>query len=108
MRSDWTCRFPLERQPSRSSLDGTGMPARRPETADRARGQHDGAIRNREAELVTSWTATGPDGDGRPQHHPGLVFYPAAIETIACRDTDPALFPFARRVLGDARLRRFT
>ena len=89
-------------------MDGTGMPVRRPETAGRAGKQPDGSTKTREAKLATSWTATGRDCDGRPQHDPCLVFYSAAIETIACRDTDPALSPFARRVLGDARLRRFT
>lgn len=69
------------------------MLVRRPETAGHAGKQPDGSTKTREAKLVTSWTATGHDCDGRPQHNLGLVFYSAAIETIACRDTDPALPP---------------
>ena len=88
-------------------MDGTGVPMRRPELAGRAGKQPDGSAKTREAKLVTCWTVSGLDRQGRPRHEAGSVSYSAAIETAACRDTDPQLSPFAQRVLREARRRRF-
>ena len=72
-------------------LDGTGVPVRRQETADRAGKQPDGSAKTREVKLVTVWTAENRDREGRPTR----------------LDTDPAISPFAQRVRREAERRGF-
>ena len=69
-------------------LDGTGVPARPTEVADRAGKQPDGAARTREAKLAVVWSADTTDKEGRPVRDRDSATYNAAIETIATRDTD--------------------
>src|SRR5437870_9983133 len=47
-------------------LDGTGVPMRPQEVADRAGKQADGSAKTREAKLVTVWTAESRDREGKP------------------------------------------
>ena len=47
-------------------MDGTGVPMRAPEVADRAGKQADGSAKTREAKLVTVWTAESRDAEGKP------------------------------------------
>ena len=82
-------------------LDGTGVPMRKTETADRIGKQPDGSARTREVKLVTVWSAEGRDPDGQPCRDPGSVSCNAAIESIASPDTDPEPSPFAARVLRE-------
>jgi hypothetical protein len=52
-------------------MDGTGVPMRTQEVADRAGKQADCSAKTREAKLVTVWTAESPDQEGRPVRDPG-------------------------------------
>ena len=61
-------------------MDGTGVPMRAQEVADRAGKQADGSAKTREAKLVTVWTAESRDKEGKPVRDPGSVTYSAAIE----------------------------
>ncbi len=88
-------------------LDGTGVPARKTEVAGRAGKQPDGGAKTREAKLAVVWSAETTDQDGRPVRDPGSSSDNAAIETIACRDTDAEPAPFARRILREAQRRGF-
>ena len=56
-------------------MDGTGVPMRPSEIADRAGKQPDGSAKTREAKLVTVWTAESRDEDGKPMRDPGSVTY---------------------------------
>jgi hypothetical protein len=47
-------------------MDGTGVPMRAQEVADRAGKQADGSAKTREAKLVTIWTAESHDKEGKP------------------------------------------
>ena len=47
-------------------MDGTGVPMRSQEVADRAGKQADGSAKTREAKLVTVWTAESRDKEGKP------------------------------------------
>ena len=89
-------------------MDGTGVPVRQHEVAGRAGKQADGSARTREVKLVVVWTAesTHPK-TGRPKRDEGSLSYTAAIETAACRDTDPEPSPFAQRVWREAARRGF-
>ncbi len=89
-------------------MDGTGVPMRTQEVADRAGKQADGSAKTREAKLVTVWTAESRDQEGRPVRDPGSVTYSAAIESAAALDTSPNLSDFAERVLREANRRGFT
>jgi len=89
-------------------MDGTGVPMRTKEVADRAGKQADGSAKTREAKLVTVWTAESRDQEGRPVRDPGSVTYSAAIESAAALDTSPNLSDFAERVLREANRRGFT
>src|SRR5258707_14897704 len=89
-------------------MDGTGVPMRTQEVADRAGKQADGSAKTREAKLVTVWTAESRDQEGRPVRDPGSGTYSAAIETAAALDTSPNLSDFAERVLREANRRGFT
>jgi hypothetical protein len=87
-------------------MDGTGVPMRAQEVADRAGKKADGSAKTREAKLVTVWTAESRDQEGRPVRDPGSV-YSAAIESAAALDTSPNLSDFAERVLREANRRGF-
>jgi hypothetical protein len=47
-------------------MDGTGVPMRTQEVADRAGKQADGSAKTREAKFVTVWTAESRDEEGQP------------------------------------------
>jgi hypothetical protein len=89
-------------------MDGTGVPMRAEEVADRAGKQADGSAKTREAKLVTIWTAESRDAEGKPVRDPGSVSYSAAIESAATPDTSPHLSDFAARVQREASRRGFT
>src|SRR5437762_1360873 len=89
-------------------MDGTGVPMRTQEVADRAGKQADGSAKTREAKLVTIWTAESRDKEGKPVRDPGSVTYSAAIESAATLDTSPHLSDFAERVRREAACRGFT
>lgn len=79
-------------------LDGTGVPMRPEETQGRVGKQPDGSAKSREGKLLVTWTAETRTPEGRPQRDWGSVRYSAAIESAACRDTDPEIPPFQARV----------
>jgi hypothetical protein len=89
-------------------MDGTGVPMRSEEIADRAGKQADGSAKTREAKLVTIWTAESRDEQGKPVRDPGSITYSAAIESAATPDTSPELSDFAARVQREASRRGFT
>ena len=89
-------------------LDGTGVPMRPQEVADRAGKQADGSAKTREVKLVTVWTAESRDREGKPVRDPGSISYSAAIESAATPDTSPELSDFAARVQREASRRGFT
>jgi len=89
-------------------MDGTGVPMRAPEVADRAGKQADGSAKTRQAKVVTIWTAESRDKQGKPTRDPGSITYSAAIESAATQDTSPELSDFAARVLREATRRGFT
>ena len=89
-------------------MDGTGVPMRPQEVAQRAGKQADGSAKTREAKLVTVWTAESRDEQGKPMRDPGSVTYSAAIESAATLDTSPVLSEFAQRVFREATRRSFT
>jgi Uncharacterised protein family (UPF0236) len=89
-------------------MDGTGVPMRAAEVADRAGKQPDGSAKTREAKVVTLWTAQSRDQDGTPMRDPGSVTYSAAIESAAAADTSLDRSEFAKRVLREATRRSFT
>jgi hypothetical protein len=88
-------------------MDGTGVPMRTQEVADRAGKQADGSAKTREAKLVTIWTAESRDEEGKPVRDPGSITYSAAIESAATLDTSPDLSDFAARVQREASRRGF-
>jgi Uncharacterised protein family (UPF0236) len=89
-------------------LDGTGVPMRPQEVADRAGQQADGSAKTREAKLVTVWTAESRDKEGKPVRDPGSISYSAAMESAATPDTSPHLSDFAAPVQREASRRGFT
>ena len=89
-------------------MDGTGVPMRPQEVADRTGKQADGSAKSREAQLVTIWTAEARDEEGKPVRDPGSITYSAAIETAATVDTSPDLSDFAARVQREASRRGFS
>ena len=89
-------------------MDGTGVPMRTPEVADRAGKQADGSAKTREAKLVTIWTAESRDEEGKPVRDSGSITYSAAIESAATLDTSPDLSDFAARVQREASRRGFS
>jgi uncharacterized protein UPF0236 len=89
-------------------MDGTGVPMRTQEVADRAGQQADGSAKTGEAKLVTIWTAESRDAEGKPVRDPGSVTYSAAIESAATLDTSPDLSDFAARVQREASRRGCT
>ena len=89
-------------------MDGTGIPVRKAETAQRQGKQPDGAAKTREVKLAVAWTAERRHPKtGIPMRDPDSVSYTAAIETAASRDTDREPSPFAQRVCREAERRRF-
>src|SRR5438552_18647725 len=76
-------------------LDGTGVPMRPQEVADRSGKQADGSANTREAKLVTVWTAESRDREGKPVRDPGSISYSSGIESAATPDTRPDLSAFA-------------
>lgn len=89
-------------------MDGTGVPMRAEEVADRAGKQPNGSAKTREAKLVTIWTAESRDAEGKPVRDRGSITYSAAIESASALDTSPNLSDFAARVLREATRRGFT
>jgi len=89
-------------------MDGTGVPMRSSEAANRAGKQADGSAKTREAKLVTLWTAESRDEQSKPVRDPGSVTYSAAMESAATLDTSPELSEFAARVQREASRRGFT
>jgi hypothetical protein len=88
-------------------MDGTGVPMRAAEVADRAGKQPDGSAKTREAKVITMWTAESRDAEGKPVRDPGSVTYSAAIESAATPDASPDRSDFAERVLREATRRGF-
>ena len=78
-------------------MDGTGVPMRTEEVADRAGKQADGSAKTREAKLVTVWTAESRDEEGKAVRDPGSITYSSAIESASTPDTSPNLSEFAAR-----------
>jgi hypothetical protein len=89
-------------------MDGTGVPMRKEEVADRAGKQVDGSAKTREVKLVTIWTAESRDAENRPVRDQGSVTYSAAIESAATLDTSREVSEFAARVQREASRRSFT
>src|SRR5712692_3054846 len=89
-------------------MDGTGVPMRPSEVADRAGKQPDGSAKTREAKVVAMWTAESRDEEGKPVRDPGSITYSAAIESAATLDTSPKRSGLAERVLREATRRGFT
>ena len=87
--------------------DGTGVPMRKEELADRPGKQADGSSKTREMKLCAIWTADARDRDGRPTRDEGSITYTAAIERAETKATDKLLAPFAQRVEREARRRGF-
>jgi len=88
-------------------LDGTGLPVRPAECAGRPGKQPDGSARTREVKLVQVWTASRPSPEGPVQREAGSVSYSAAVESVACADTERDLSAFAQRVEREAKRRGF-
>ena len=89
-------------------VDGTGIPVRMAETAQRQGKQPDGSAKTREVKLAVAWTAERRHPKtGIPMRDRDSVSYTAAIETAASRDTDREPSPFAQRVCREAERRRF-
>lgn len=89
-------------------MDGTGVPMRPQEVADRVGKQADGSAKTREAKLVTVWTAESRDKEGKPVRDPGSITYSAAIESAATPDISPELSDFAARLQREANRRGFS
>ena len=88
-------------------MDGTGVPVRKAETRGRRGKQPDGSAKTREAKLAVVWATAGCDQENQPLRDPDTVSVNAAIETVACADTDTDLAPFAQRVLRETQRRGF-
>ena len=89
-------------------MDGTGIPVRKAETAQRQGKQPDGSAKTREVKLAVAWTAERRHPKtGISMRDPDSISYTAAIETAASRDTDRQPSPFAQRVCREAERRRF-
>jgi Uncharacterised protein family (UPF0236) len=77
------------------SMDGTGVPVVKNETADR-RGKDGGQAKTREAKLGCIFTQTGLDKEGRPIRDENSTCYIGAIEKAD---------EFAKRLYGEAKRR---
>ncbi len=76
------------------SMDGTGVPVVKKETADR-RGKDGGQAKTREAKLGCVFTQTSLDENGRPIRDERSTSYVGAIETV--EDFAPRLYQEAKR-----------
>jgi hypothetical protein len=101
-----------EGEPSSETLylgmDGTGVPMRNEELADRVGKQPDGSAATREVKLCTVWSADGRDKDGCAVRDVGSVSYSAAIESAANDDVDTERSEFGKRVDREAKRRGFS
>ena len=88
-------------------LDGTGVPMRPAELADRPGKQSDGSSKTREVKLCVVWSAETTDNQGIPVRDEGSATYSAAIESAASPDTGETPSDFAARVLRETARRRF-
>jgi hypothetical protein len=88
-------------------MDGTGIPVRKEELADRPGKQPDGSSKTREVKLVTVWSAKDLDEEGIPVRDDDSVTYSAAIESAAQKDTDEGPSEFGARVEREAKRRGF-
>jgi hypothetical protein len=88
-------------------MDGTGIPLRAEELADRIGKQLDGSAKTGEVKLCTIWSAESLDEEGTPIRDAGSVTYSAALESASALDTAAARAPFAERVWREATRRRF-
>lgn len=88
-------------------IDGTGVPVRKEEVANRPGKQPDGSAKTREVKLVTVWTAETHDEEGQPTRDSGSITYSAAIESAATLDTDADPAQFVARVVREAKRRGF-
>ncbi len=88
-------------------LDGTGIPMRPEEVADRPGKQPDGSSRTREVKLCVLWSAETTDEEGIPVRDEGSATYSAAIESAASTDTEGESSEFAKRVLRETSCRQF-
>ncbi|HSB77881.1 MAG TPA: hypothetical protein VLM91_03780 [Candidatus Methylomirabilis sp.] len=79
-------------------MDGTGVPMRKEEVADRLGKQADGAAKTREVKVCTVWSVEGRDAAGVPVRDAGTVSYSAVIESAAARDTDATGSAYAQPV----------
>ena len=84
-------------------LDGTGVPMRTAEVADRPGKQADGVAKTREVKLCTVWSAEGRDAEGVPVRDAGSVSYSAAIESATPRDPEAPGSAFGQRVEREGR-----
>jgi hypothetical protein len=89
-------------------MDGTSVPMRAEEVADRAGKQADGSAKTCEAKLVTIRTAESCDEEGKPVRDPGSITSSAAVESASALDTSPDLSDFATRVFREATRRGFS
>jgi hypothetical protein len=89
-------------------MDGTGVPMRPAEVANRVGKQPDGSAKTREAKVVTVWTAESRDEESKPVRDAGSISYSAAIESAAALDTSLKRSDLAERVLREATRRGFT
>jgi hypothetical protein len=76
---------------------------RNAELKDRPGKQPDGTAKTREVKLCVTWSAEARDKEGRPVRDEGSVAYSAGIESVAARDVDLLLPPFALRVQREAK-----
>ena len=88
-------------------MDGSGIPMRASDLADRPGKQPDGSAKTREGKLCTVWSAEARDAQGLPVRDEGSVTYSAALESAASRATAAAPSDFAQRVLRETQRRGF-
>lgn len=88
-------------------LDGTGVPMRNEELAQRPGKQPDGSSKTREVKICAIWSAEHRDAEGTPVRDVGSVTYSAAIESAAQSDTETVYPAFAQRVNREAARRGF-
>lgn len=88
-------------------IDGTGIPVRPSEVADRAGKQPDGSAKTREVKLCTVWSAESRDKDGLPVRDKGSITYTAAVESADSSDPE-VISEFAQRVQRESNRRRFS
>ena len=93
---------------SGAAVDGTGIPVRKQEVADRAGKQEDGSAKTREVKAAAFFNLGPPDKKtGNAQRDPGSAAAAAAIESAAARDADKEPSPFAQRLAREAERRGY-